>query len=81
MLTGTNGLNTGASKFEIDHNSSDQFPVITNREPPTNRSSKYEDFNIYDLEQKEEIEQTFQIASQPAQLMLPVEEKSLAEEK
>ena len=66
MLTGTNGFNTGASKFEIDHSTSDQLPSIANREPPTNRSSKYEDFNIYDLEQKEEIEQTFKIASKPA---------------
>lgn len=50
LLTGTNGLNTGASKFEADPNLSDQFLGTANREPQTNGSSKYEDFNIYDLE-------------------------------
>ena len=50
LLTGTNGLNTGASKFEADPNSSDQFLGAANHEPQTNGSSKYEDFNIYDLE-------------------------------
>ena len=80
VLTGTNGLNTGASKFEIDPNMSDQFAVNANREhPPTNRSSNYEDFNIYDLEQKEEIEQIFKIDSKPPQLVVPTTEKPKAE--
>ena len=56
MLTGTNkeGNSTKTRKLEIDPIEYD-IPTPTHNEeaeqPVVNRSTKYEDFNIYELEQ------------------------------